>query len=112
MLQAIGVVPMIPQTIGGPAQPSIAPVTIPNQQSQAHTGVPRVNQETIMVPAATTAAATVTSDLEGLTEEEIIALIAHHRGHSQGLYGQTRARLLVLLEFHEVSSIYLSKNAC
>lgn len=107
MLQAIGVVPMIPQTIGGPAQPSIAPVTIPNQQSQAHTGVPRVNQETIMVPAATTAA---TDDLERLTEDEIIVLITHHRGHSRGLHSLSRDWLLTLLNYHEVSSILLAKN--
>ena len=111
ILQAIGVAPTIPQTVGG-LPPSKPPIAAPLRQSRVPTEVPGANREIVTAPAATTAAATVTSDLEGLTEEEIIALIAHHRGHSQGLYGQTRARLLVLLEFHEVSSIYLSKNAC
>lgn len=104
MLRAIGVLPNL--TVG---QLNIAPVAIPLRQSRARTEVPSANQETSTVPAAATAA---TGDLGGLTEEEIIALITHHRGHSRGLHGQARARLIVLLDHYGVSSMYLLRNMC
>ncbi|KZM25234.1 hypothetical protein ST47_g3640 [Ascochyta rabiei] len=40
-------------------------------------------------------------DTQGLTEEELVALVTHHRGSSRGLAGQNRKRLLVLLKYYE-----------
>ncbi|KAG9199641.1 hypothetical protein G6514_008302 [Epicoccum nigrum] len=104
ILQAIGVAPTIPQTVGSRPLFSNASITIPLRQSRAPTEVPGSNQEIVTASAATTAAAAATGDLKGLTEEEIVALITHYRGHSQGLHGQNRARLLVLLQFYENKS--------
>jgi hypothetical protein len=104
------VTPTIPQTVGGLLL-SNSLVAIPVCQSRAPTEVPGANREIVTASAVTTAATPpATGDFEGLTEEEIIALIAHHCGHSQGLHGQARSRLLVLLNYHEVSSTYSSRN--
>jgi hypothetical protein len=102
ILQAIGVVPTIPRTVGGRTQPSIAPVAIPIRQSREPREVPGANREIITASAAANAA---TGDLEGLTEEDVIALITHHLAYGQGLHGQARARLMILPEYYEVSSI-------
>lgn len=112
--------PTIPQTVGG-RQSSNTLVAIPIRQSRAPTEVPGDNQEIVtasaITTAATIAATTVATtaaigDGEGLSEEELVALITHYRGNDQGLRGQSRVRLLVLLQFYEVSSRQLLMNSC
>ncbi|KAF3052524.1 hypothetical protein E8E11_011610 [Didymella keratinophila] len=40
-------------------------------------------------------------DAGGLTNEDLIALLSHYRGNSNGLQGQNRARLLIMLSHYE-----------
>lgn len=107
ILQAIGVAPTIPQTVGG-LPPSKSPIATPLRQSRVPTEVPGANREI----AASAATAAAPGDGEGLSEEELIALITHYRGNDQGLRGQSRVRLLVLLQFYEVSLMQLLIESC
>ncbi|KAF2127284.1 hypothetical protein P153DRAFT_358892 [Dothidotthia symphoricarpi CBS 119687] len=56
-------------------------------------------------PRERTFAPPIHNDQDGLTDEDVIALIKHHRGNGHGLAGQSRKRLLVLLKYYEEKDI-------
>ncbi|KAF9693815.1 hypothetical protein EKO04_008287 [Ascochyta lentis] len=108
-LEALHIVPRTPTPTSAATQetvktssrvsaPDVKPVPevqvfSPLRQSSAPTDTPVLRQQS-PVPGKL-------EDTKGLTEEELVALITHYRGNSQGLAGQSRKRLLVLLMHHE-----------
>lgn len=83
-----------PEQIGG----NELQVSIPVRQSQVPTEV--------LGPQHQHVEPVTLGGVHGLSEDELVALITHYRGSSEGLAGQGRVRLQVLLEFHEISSVH------
>lgn len=93
MLKALRVVPTTPE----PVEP-IEPVSLPSRASN-----PLPTSREVEEKNGRPSSANGLGGMQGLSKEELIALITHYRGHNRGLVGQGRLRLQVLLKFHEVS---------
>ena len=69
--------------------------SIPLRQHSATPMTSSLQQQQAPVPAPE-------PDVDGHTDQELIALIKYYRGSGRGLAGQSRMQLQVLLEYHEV----------
>ncbi|KAI4681912.1 uncharacterized protein J4E84_007509 [Alternaria hordeiaustralica] len=116
-LKSLGMIPRSPSPSPIPepalikkeASPEPTPNIVPNVVSPAATPRPKIASATPAPPQPRSVSPTP-NEHDGLTDEEIIALIKHYRGNDKGLTGQNRKRLLVLLKHYEVRLGTLSLN--
>ncbi|KAI4960143.1 hypothetical protein J4E86_001763 [Alternaria arbusti] len=107
-LKSLGIVPRSPSPSPIPepalikkeASPEPTPNNVPNILSPSATPRPKSASATPAPPQPKFISPTP-NEHDGLTDEDIIALIKHYRGNDKGLTGQNRKRLLVLLKHYE-----------
>jgi hypothetical protein len=81
--------------------PEPSPKIVPKVVSTFATPQPKTGSTTPTLPQPESLSPSL-NEHDGLTDEDIIALIKHYRGNGKGLANQNRKHLLVLLKHYEV----------
>ncbi|KAJ8118645.1 hypothetical protein OPT61_g396 [Boeremia exigua] len=105
-LQAIGVIPRSPDLTPNMLQDAtkVTAESAVKTEPNVHVSSPirqYSNVKTTSTPRAADPSNNLHNHVEDLSEEEIIAMIAFHRGRDNGLAGQSKRSLLGLLRFYE-----------